>query len=133
MKKIVVLFIGILIILLITKCLIVNNDDKYINNIENKVLKNTDITNIKYVNYYDNYYIVKDNSDLYLFDDKFNLILCINLNLLFNNPQNYDIVYKNKTLMYMDNYKDKEGLIFKYYDIYTGECIDEIIVGGFDE
>lgn len=133
MKKIVVLFIGILIILLIPKFFIVNNDDQYISDIKNKILKNTDITNINYINYYDNHYIVKDSDNLYLFDNEFNSILCINLNLLFNNPKNYDIVYRNKTLMYMDNYKDKEGLIFKYYDIYTGECIDEIIVGGFDE
>ena len=33
-------------------------------------------------------------------------------------------------IMYMDNYKDKEGIIFKYYNIYTYELIDKVVVGG---
>jgi len=133
MKKIIVIFIGIFLCSFILISLIVNNDNKYINSLENKILDNTDIETIKYINYYDDYYIVCDDYNLYLFNSEYLEILSINLKLLFDNGKNYDIVYKNKTLMYMDSYKNKEGIIFKYYDIYTGEVIDEIIVGGFYE
>ena len=94
-----------------------------------KIIKNTDILSIQYINYYDNYYIVKDMEKLYLFNNEYKELLSINLNLLFNNIDNYDIVYKNKTLMYMKSNKNKKGIIFSYYDIYTGECIDKIVIG----
>lgn len=133
MKKIIAIFISIFLCLFILILLVVNNDNKYINSLKEKILDNTGIEIIKYINYYDNHYIVCDNDNLYLFNNEYLEILSINLNLLFDNRKNYDIVYKNKTLMYMDSYKNKEGIVFKYYDIYTGEVIDEIIVGGFYE
>ena len=32
--------------------------------------------------------------------------------------------------MYMDNYIDKDSIVFNYYDIYSYKLIDSIIVGG---
>ena len=133
MNKMIVLFSGTFLVLFIFVSLIVFNDNKNISNLEKKILDNTDVTLVKYINYYDEHYIVKDNDNLYLFNGEYEQILSINLSLLFSKYNNYDIVYRNKTLMFMNEYKGKEGIIFKYYDIYTGECIDEILVGGFDE
>ena len=127
------LFSGILILLFIFISIIVFNNKKNTDVLKKRVVENTDITLITYINYYDNHYIVRDNENLYLFDNEYNEILSINLSLLFNKYENYDIVYRNKTLMYMEEYKDKKGIIFKYYDIYTGECIDSLLIGGFDE
>jgi hypothetical protein len=70
-----------------------------------------------------------DNEYLYLFNFNYEEIYKIKKKLLYDNKNNYDIIYKDDTIMYMDNYKNKEGIIFKYYDIYTYEVIEEIVVG----
>ena len=108
----------------------VGNDNKYKYGLEKLVLDNTNINEIYYVNYYDEHYIILDEKMMYLFDNEFNLIESIKKEKLFKDYDKYDIVYINETIMFMDSYKNKEGLIFKYYDIYTGDCIDEIILGG---
>jgi len=71
-----------------------------------------------------------DKDKLYLFDSKYEEIYKTEIDKLHNNKNNYDIVYRNKTIMYMNNYKNKDGVIFKYYDIYTYKLIDEIVIGG---
>ena len=115
-------FIGVIIILRI--------DNIYSNNLVDLIKKNTDVDNIEYVNKYDNCYLVKDSKYLYLFNSKYEEITNINLNLVYENKNNYDIVYRNKTIMYMEDNKNKEGIIYRYYDIYTYELIDEVVVGG---
>ena len=133
MKKILLLLVSIFIICFIVISLIVKNDNKYMNKLISNILDNTDLLMVEYVNYYDGYYIVRDTDKLYLFNNKYVEILSINLSLLFNKYDKYDIVYRNNALMYMSEDKNKEGIVFKYYDIYTGECIDEVIMGGFYE
>jgi len=130
MKKTVMIFIGILIILFVGICIMVGINNVYINDLEKEIFNNTDIKDIEYVNKYDGYYIVKNMEYIYLFNSDYEEITSINVNLICDNENNYDIVYRNKTIMYMDNYKNKEGIIFKYYDIYTYEVIDEVIIGG---
>lgn len=105
-------------------------DKSNINDMVDLVLNNTDIKDIEYVNKYNSYYIVIDKKYVYLLDSKYEEILRINSDKIYNNKNNYDIVYRDDTLMYMDNYKNDEGLVFKYYDIYTYEFLDEVIIGG---
>lgn len=128
MKRVLIVLISLLIIVFIIISFVVKNDNKYIEELEDIIIRNTDIEKMEYVNYYDNYYMVIDDNYLYLFDNEFDLIFSVDENMLFDKYYKYDIVYRDKTLMLMDNYKNKEGIIFKYYDIYTGECIDEIII-----
>lgn len=116
--------------LFISKCIIVTIDKNDYKDIEKDILKNTDIKDIEYINKYDNYYIVMDKKKLYLYDNKYNEITNIDVDKLYENKNNYDIVYRNETIVYMDDYKSKKGLIFKYYDIYNYKLIDEIVVGG---
>ena len=110
-------------------CIMVNIDNKYFNGLKKEISENTDITDIVYVNKYDGYYIVKDNEYIYLFNSNYEEITRIKLSLLYDNKKKYDIVYRDKTIMYMDNFKNKEGIIYRYYDIYTYELIDEIVIG----
>lgn len=117
-----ILFVGI--------CIMVGIDNVNINDLEKEIFNNTDIKDIEYVNKYDGYYIVRNSQYIYLFNSEYEEITSINVKLVYDNENNYDIVYRNKTIMYMDNYKNKEGIIFKYYDIYTYEVIDEVIIGG---
>ena len=54
----------------------------------------------------------------------------IEVNNIHKNKFDYDIVYRDSTIMYMDSSKNKDGVKFMYYDIYTYELIDEVLVGG---
>ena len=129
MKKLVAIFISIILFLFISMCVMVSIDKDNINDIKEDIIKNTDIKNIDYVNKYDNSYIVKDKKYLYLFNSKYEEIYKVEIDLLYDNKNNYELVYRNNTIMYMDNYKKKYGVVFKYYDIYTYELIDELMVG----
>lgn len=128
MKKVIIVFIGIILLLFISRYTMVLIDYRYNNSLEKEILNNTDLNNIKYINKYDNYYLVKDNNNLYLFNLEYEEILRVNLDIVYNNIENYDIVYREQRIMYMDNYMNEEGIIYKYYDIYTYEMIDEVIV-----
>lgn len=107
----------------------VNIDKKHINNIKDDILKNTKIRDIIYVNKSSEYYIVKDKNYLYLLDSKYEEVLKKEIKLLHENKNNYDMVYRDNTIMYFDDDIVKNRLVFKYYDIYTYEIIDEVIVG----
>ena len=128
MKKIIVLFIGIVMFLFISRYTMVLIDYKYEDSLKNEILNNTDIDSFLYVNKYDNHYIIQDKDYLYLFNSKFEEIIRISLDKVYKNSLGYAIVYRDKTIMYMDNYMDKRGIIYKYYDIYTYEVIDEVLV-----
>lgn len=128
MKKVLICLLSLLIISFIVISLIVKNDKDYVNDLEYLIIENTDIKDIEYVNYYDEYYIIRDNVYLYLLNNKFEEIVNVDLKKLFSQYNKYDIVYRDKTIMFMDSYKNNGELVFKYYDIYTGEVIDTIIL-----
>ena len=130
MKKGIVGFIFILILIFSSMLIMILFDNRYVNDIENKIIKNTDIRDIVYVNEYDNNYIVMNNLYLYLFNDKYEEIYKVEIEDIYKNKNDYDIVYRDNTIMYMNSYKKKNGVIFKYYDIFTYELIDEVMVGG---
>ena len=108
----------------------VSIDNRYFNKLEDKIRDNVKIKDIVYVNEYDNNYIVMDNEYLYLFDSEYEEIYKIEIDNIHKNMFDYDIVYRDSTIMYMDSSKNKDGVKFRYYDIYTYELIDEVLVGG---
>ena len=121
---------GMILGLFISLLIMISLNNKYMEKLEKDIYKKTDVKDIKYINEYDDHYIVMNSENIYLFDNKYDEITRIKVNLVYENKNNYDIVYRNKTIMYMDNYKNKDGIVFKYYDIYTCEEIDSIVVGG---
>lgn len=130
MKKIIKIFIGIIILIFILILGMVRNNKKNYNKMIKEIENNTLVKEVVYVNKYNNYFIVEDNEYLYLINDKYEIISEIDINLLYKNSKNYDIIYKDERFMYMeDNYKDGK-LYYKYYDIYNYSLIDEIMVGG---
>ena len=130
MKKIIKIFIGIIILIFILILGMVRNNDKNYNKMIKEIENNTLVKEVEYINKYNNYFIVEDNEYLYLINDKYEIISEIDINLLYKNSKNYDIIYKDERFMYMeDNYKDGK-LYYKYYDIYNYSLIDEIMVGG---
>lgn len=131
MRKLIIIFISIILFLFTCVCVIISVDKNYIKDIEKDIRKNIKIKNIEYINKYDGYYIVMDMENLYLFDKDYQEIFSAKIDSLHKNKNDYDIIYKDMKVMYMDNYKNKkEGVVFKYYDIYTYELIDEIVIGG---
>ncbi len=130
MKKIIKIFIGIIILIFILILGMVRNNNKNYNKMIKEIENNTLVKEVEYINKYNNYFIVEDNEYLYLINDKYEIISEIDINLLYKNSKNYDIIYKDERFMYMeDNYKDGK-LYYKYYDIYNYSLIDEIMVGG---
>lgn len=130
MKKIIKIFIGIIILIFILILGMVRNNNKNYNKMIKEIENNTLVKEVVYVNKYNNYFILEDNEYLYLINDKYEIISEIDINLLYKNSKNYDIIYKDERFMYMeDNYKDGK-LYYKYYDIYNYSLIDEIMVGG---
>lgn len=92
------------------------------------VSRNTKIDNIIYINEYDNYYIIKNNDYVYVIDKEYNKIFDINIDKLCDKDN--DLIYSDNNLLYVDSYSNKEGVIFKYYDVYTCKLINEVMVGG---
>ncbi len=109
------------------------NDRYYMDKLVNKITNNTDIKTIDYVNYYDNYYIVIDDNYLYLLDDKYSEILKEDRILLYENSNNYDIIYKDGKFMYFTSILKDNKLIYRYYNLYDYELLDEVLVGGTDD
>ena len=133
MKKLIKIFIGILIIVFMFVLYIDYSDLRYMNRLEDKIIKNTDIKKIKYINTYHDYYIVMDNDNLYVFDNKYVELLKVDKILIHKNDKNYDIIYNDGKLMYMNNYYKDNKLYFEYYDLYSYEKTSEVLVGGIYE
>ena len=110
-------------------CLMVMIDKNNITDMREEIIKKTKIKDIIDVIEYDNYYIVKSNEYVYLIDFEYQEVFSIDINLMHSNDKDYDLVYRENMLMYMDDFKKKNKVIFKYYDIYTYEFIDEVVVG----
>jgi len=131
MKKLVGIFILVILVIFISMNVMIYIDNRYILELEDRVKKNTDIKDIVYVNEYDKYYIVMDNKNLYLFNSDYIEINKIDIGKVYLNKKDYDIVYRDNMIMYMDSYKNKDkNVVFRYYDIYTDELLDELVVGG---
>lgn len=130
MKRIIKFFILMIILLFISIWVIVLFDKSKIQNLKLDILDNTDIKKIVYLEKYDNYYLVMDEVYLYLLDAKYKELERLHRSELYDNKYNYELIYKDGTIMYMNNYKNEKGITFKYYDIYTYELMEEITLGG---
>ena len=130
MKKVIICFISLLVISLMLMIIIQINDGKYTNELEKNIINNTDINNIKYINKYDNYYIVVDGYTIYLIDKKYEILLERDISLIHKNDNNYDIIYKDGFFMYFNDYIKNDILVYEYYDINTYKLTKRVFVGG---
>lgn len=107
-----------------------NNNQKNINELNNLIVKKTNLKNIKYINKYDNYYLVKDDEYLYIFDNKFKELLKIDNIIIHDNKNNYDIIYHDNKAMYLNDYLKDNKIVYEYYDLYDYKLIKKIVIGG---
>ena len=97
-----------------------NYDDYLINEVSNK----TKIKDIVYVNKNNYHYVVLTNDKVYVFDDKYKLVLEKERGNI--NYNKYDIVYKRNMLMYEEESMNTYYLVYSYYDIEDGKLINEV-------
>lgn len=129
MKKLIKIFLSIFIIILLLIIYVDCRDYKSNRILEKKIIAETDVKKIVYLNIYGDNYIVMDDDNLYVFDKKYIELLKIDRILIHKNDKKYDIIF-DKQPMYMQDYYKDNRLHYVYYDLYTYEKIDEIVVGG---
>ena len=130
MKKLIKIFILVVIITFIAILYVVSSSKRYTNSINRKIIEKTDIKEINYLNEYDGYYLVMDKEYLYVIDNKYKELLRIDQILMHDNNNKCDIIYENSQVMYFDDNLENGQLRYKYYDLYTYELVDEIVLGG---
>ena len=128
MKKLVAIFVSVMIIIFLLISYMVHMDNKGTSNLEKIVIKKIGIKEFNYINKYDNYYIVLTDNYLYLYDNKFLELLKIDTALIHKNDKKYDIIYSNKQLMYFHDYVKNNKNTYEYYDLYTYEPIDKVVL-----
>ncbi len=129
MKKIIIIFISLIIVLFSLVCYMVNNNNKYVSKMEELIIKNTDIQNIDYINKYEDNYIVMDKEYVYLINRDFKIVFKIELTKIHENKNNYDIIYRQEELVYFNSKYTDDKIIYEYYDLYTYEKVDTVVVG----
>lgn len=120
-KKIVIGIVLLFALFFCLLCFVVGNYDDYlINEVSNK----TKIKDIVYVNKNNYHYVVLTNDKVYVFDDKYKLVLEKERGNI--NYNKYDIVYKRNVLMYEEESMNTYYLVYSYYDIEDEKLINEV-------
>ena len=126
MKKIIKIFIIIVILLFGMIFFVTEIDNRDTKKLIEDISNNTQIDNIKYINRYGEYYIVLNDKYLYAINREYKIISEVDKILLYENENNYDIIYDDELFMYME----EVNTIYKYYDIYSYKFIHEVDIGG---
>lgn len=131
MKKIIILVISLVLLFFLSRCYVVNKNNKYLNSIKEEIKDNYKIKkDIKYLNKTNLYYIILTTDNLIVLDNNYNEIFIEKVSKLSNYKKNYEIVYRKNKVMYEAKKVSKDKVVYKYYDIYTGELLDTINIGG---
>ena len=121
------LIISITIILILSN--INKNNNKYLDNITKNIKENYNIKEkITYSNLYGNYYIFTTKTKVIVLNKEYEEIKKFNIDILSNNKNNYQLIYKNNKLMYEETIKKKDKITYKYYDATNNKLIKEISV-----
>lgn len=131
MKKIIIVFILIVLVSFACVFYTVSRNNKYASSIEKIIKEKYSLQeDIKYLNKSNFYYIIETNTLLILLDDNYNEVQKINKSELYNLDKPYEIVYRLNKIMYEKKEVLSTKIIYTYYDIYTGEVIETVNVGG---
>lgn len=106
-------------------------NDRYFNDIKSRIVNNYDVVGkIEYLNVFEMYYILLDNDNLVVLNDNYDEVFKEKRSVIYTKNKDYDIVYRLNKPMY-ESKKIKNGKVnYSYYDIYTFDKLDEVIVGG---
>ena len=131
MKKVIIIFVLLLILLVFLVAYPVNKNEEYDRRIISELTSNYELKDdIKYYNNSGNYHIIKTDTTVIVLDNKYQEVYKIGTSEISDNPENYDLVYKNNNLMYQAKKVNKNTIDYKYYDIITYDLLKEVTIGG---
>lgn len=131
MKKIIIIFICLVVFLFGSVIYIVNRNNNYLNNILEDIKNNSEIKeDIIYYNKYNNYYIVLTKNNIIVLDKDYKEVYNNSTEKFQDKTSEYEIIYKTDIPMYEETRKEGNTIIYIYYDIYTLDELDEIEIEG---
>ena len=131
MKKIIIIFICLVVFLFGSVIYIVNRNNNYLNNILEDIKNNSEIKeDIVYYNKYNNYYIVLTNDNIIVLDKDYKEVYNNSTEKFQDKTSEYEIIYKIDIPMYEEVKKEGNTIKYIYYDIYILDVLDEIEIEG---
>ncbi len=131
MKKIIIIFICLVVFLFGSVIYIVNRNNNYLNNILEDIKNNSEIKeDIIYYNKYNNYYIVLTKNNIIVLDKDYKEVYNNSTEKFQDKTSEYEIIYKTDIPMYEETRKEGNTIKYIYYDIYTLDKLDEIEIEG---
>ena len=125
--KIVLVIVIIFLIGLFSFSYRISKNNDYKNRIINNIKKNYSINqDIFYANAYGQYYIFKTSDKVYVLDNNYKEVYKEEISKLANNKNNYDLIYKEKKLLYENTIHGKNNITYEYYDIHNYKQIKTI-------
>ncbi len=120
--KIIGIILIVTVILFFNASYIVEKNEETKEKLTSQLQKKYQASNINYTNQYNNYYIIKTDSNIVVLDKEYKEVLKEELSKIKEKKLN--IIYKTNKLMYEKPIVKKDKLIYQYYDIYTGELLN---------
>ena len=127
MKKVIIIFISLVLIFFLSVIFIVHNNNKYENNILNEV-RDKYSKDVSYVNKYLDNYVVKAKDKVVVLNSKYEEVTSMNISDLYESS--YDLVYRKNAIMYEKVDVDGINIIYTYYDVKSGEEIEKVEIEG---
>lgn len=129
MKKIIITIITILVILALSILIIpIIKNNNYREALLNNIYENTDIQEINYINKDNNYYIIKTIEKVIVLDLNYEEKYTLETSKLHN--RDLELVYRRNNLYFEEKKKEKEKIIYKFYNVETGILEYETSLGG---
>lgn len=135
MKKKLTIIICIILLILIIPLIVmiypISKNNKYYKKIKDNIMNNTSIKDIIYTTKDNNYYIVKDNEYVYVLDLNYDIIYQKEISSI--KESDLELTYTRNNLYYKEIIREKEKLIYNYYDVNNMEKSYTLSVGGTNE
>ncbi len=131
MKKLIIIFVCLVVFLFGSVIYIVSKNNNYLNNILKDIKNNSEIKEeIIYYNKYNNYYIVLTKYSIIVLDKDYKEVYNNSTEKFQDKTSEYEIIYKTDIPMYEETKKEGNTIKYIYYDIYTLDKLDEIEIEG---
>ena len=127
-KKIIIISILLIIICLSVLLYPVIKNNSYKKELFNNIYENTKYKDITYLNKDNNYYIIKTNDKVIVLDLNYEEKLSLDINKL--SQSNLELVYRRNNLYYEEKKKEKNKVIYKFYNVETNKLEYETSLGG---
>lgn len=127
MKKVIIIFIGLVLIFFLSIVFIVFNNNRYESNLLENI-KNNYSKDVLYVNKSLDNYVVKTKDKVVVLDSKYKEVSSLEIDELYK--MDYDLVYHKNAIMYEDVVVKGSKIIYTYYDAKSGKEVDKVEIEG---